>query len=45
MQCEKLRFSQGLRGLNSGIGPLERMEVMLLMLLSFSKRLCVNMFV
>lgn len=36
MKCKKLRFFQGLRGLNSGIGPLEITEVMLLML-SFLK--------
>lgn len=30
MKCKKLRLFQGLRGLNSSIGPLERMDVMLL---------------
>lgn len=37
MKCKKSRFFQGLRGFNSGVGPLERVEVMLLMLLSFQK--------
>jgi len=37
MECKKSRFFQGVRGLNSGIGPVGRMEVMLLMLLSFLK--------
>lgn len=30
MKCKKLRLFQGLRGLNGSIGPLERMDEMLL---------------